>query len=553
MSQKGEQKADKSKVDILVSHENETRRLSCARDFDSLSNAATGSFYELTSELGEKVTSSNLDSLLGPPTQRSLVRFKLSKKSARPDDGGGGAAGRSLAFRRSRSPVRTRSPMGTARRPRRGDTANASPHGRKFVGRPLSSVKETVGNNSGSNLAGLNRNSARSLSAVHSEQGIDILDRFLEAIRHIAAELEADKAAEKIIDETCKLLNADRATLFFVDDVANELILLVAKGAKSIRLPMGSGIAGHVAQCGETMNIKDAYKEKMFNDSFDKKTGYRTKSILATPVKDYDGEIVAVLQVINKNGTDQGFSQVDETLIENLSSHVGVTLRNAQYYQQAASSRRQVSSLTYIIQQLHSEPNTQSLIYTINQHIPDLLDAELSQVFVVDRARGNLILHQADVAKEMRYPLDTGLAGWVAKSGELVNLADAYSDPRFSSELDEELGFKTKSIICVPIKDSEHGVVGVLQVLNKVDDVFLEEDEQILETLMTIAGSILAKDSLFQRQVKPSEIGAAADLDIVPHGKPLRGRHQRQSSGSTTPLMQSALEEIVEEDEEEME
>lgn len=121
-------------------------------------------------ELGEKVTSSNLDSLLGPPTQRSLVRFKLSKKSARPDDGGGGAAGRSLAFRRSRSPVRTRSPMGTARRPRRGDTANASPHGRKFVGRPLSSVKETVGNNSGSNLAGLNRNSARSLSAVHSEQ-----------------------------------------------------------------------------------------------------------------------------------------------------------------------------------------------------------------------------------------------------------------------------------------------------------------------------------------------------------------------------------------------
>lgn len=57
------------------------------------------------------------------------------------------------------------------------------------------------------------------------------------------------------------------------------------------------------------------------------------------------------------------------------------------------------------------------------------------------------------------------------------------------------MGFKTKSIICVPIKDSEHGVVGVLQVLNKVDDVFLEEDEQILETLMTIAGSILAKDS----------------------------------------------------------
>ena len=63
----------------------------------------------------------------------------------------------------------------------------------------------------------------------------------------------------------------------------------------------------------------------------------------------FSGEIVAVLQVINKNGNgDEGFTQVDETLIENLSSHVGVTLRNAQYYQQAASSRRQVRARVHI-------------------------------------------------------------------------------------------------------------------------------------------------------------------------------------------------------------
>jgi len=66
---------------------------------------------------------------------------------------------------------------------------------------------------------------------------------------------------------------------------------------------------------------------------------------------------------------------------------------------------------------------------------------------------------------------------------------------------------------------------------------------------------ILLYGRMFQRQIKPSESGAAADLDISTHGHVglPRSRHQRQSSGSTTPLMQSGLEEIIEEDEEEEE
>uniref|UniRef100_A0A6A7G7R3 Dual 3',5'-cyclic-AMP and-GMP phosphodiesterase n=1 Tax=Hirondellea gigas TaxID=1518452 RepID=A0A6A7G7R3_9CRUS len=384
----------------------------------------------------------------------------------------------------------------------------------------------------------------RSMSAVGHEEGDETLDRFLEAIRLIASELEPHKAALKIIEETCKLLKADRATMFFVDDAEKVLVLLVAKGADSIRVPMGSGIAGHVAQSGQTINIPDAYKEKRFNPSFDKQSGFRTKAILATPVRDYDGEIVAVLQAINKIDAP-AFTHIDVTLIENLASHVGVTLRNAQYYQNAASSKKQVSSLIYVIKNLHNEPNTQSLIYTLNQHIPDLLMAERCTVYVVDRARQQLVLMQNDVSVDMRFGMNSGLAGFVATQGELLNIPDAYEDPRFNKEYDEKFDFITRTVLCCPIINPDHEVIAVLQVINKTtEEVFLEEDEQIVETLMTLVGAILAKDPMFQTKSRISEIGVAADLDMSK-----RGRHSRQNS-TGTPLEQ-LLEEISEEDEQE--
>eukprot|EP01083_Nonionella_stella_P178315 629497_1 len=358
--------------------------------------------------------------------------------------------------------------------------------------------------------------------------GDNTLDRFLAAIRHIASELEAEKAALKIVDETCKLVDAARATMFFVDDSTDELVLLVAKGSDSIRIPLGSGIVGHVAVTGRTINVADAYTDDRFDATTDTQTSFETKSVLATPVRDYDGEIVAVLQAVNKrNG--QVFSTIDETLIENLASHVGVSLRNAQYYQQAVTSKRQVSSLIFIIKLLHSEPNIQSLIYTLTQHTPDLLVAEYCVVFVVDRSRKQLNMMRSD-GSTLRRPISNGIAGYVATSGALVNIPDACADTRFDPESDQRLGHVTGSVLAMPIKNREGVVIGVLEAFNKAnDDFFQEEDEQMLETLLGIAGEILSKDPIFRAKDRPSEIGVAADLTV-----PKSGRHHLKTLSSTS-------------------
>ena len=97
-----------------------------------------------------------------------------------------------------------------------------------------------------------------------------------------------------------KLVNADRCTIFYVDDENEQLFFNVDQDDMQIRIPLRSGIAGEVAVKARTLNIPDAYADKRFNTSVDKQTGYKTRSILCVPVKNRAEKVIAVLQMINK-------------------------------------------------------------------------------------------------------------------------------------------------------------------------------------------------------------------------------------------------------------
>ena len=118
----------------------------------------------------------------------------------------------------------------------------------------------------------------------------------------VAAEKDIDKLIKTIAEETKTALNADRCTVYMYDKEKNELYSKVATGldTKELRIPADKGLAGHVLQTGETINIKDAYSDSRFNPEVDKKTGYRTKTILCMPIKNFNQEIIGVFQVLNK-------------------------------------------------------------------------------------------------------------------------------------------------------------------------------------------------------------------------------------------------------------
>jgi putative ABC transport system ATP-binding protein len=121
-----------------------------------------------------------------------------------------------------------------------------------------------------------------------------------------------------------QLLHAERSSLFLVD--GDTLLLKVASNLEDdeeIRIPIGTGIAGAVAQSGQIINIPDAYADPRFNPEVDKKTGFRTRSILSLPVKDRHGAVFAVAQLLNRRD-GQPFDRNDEHRYASYIESIGV-------------------------------------------------------------------------------------------------------------------------------------------------------------------------------------------------------------------------------------
>ena len=124
-------------------------------------------------------------------------------------------------------------------------------------------------------------------------------------------------------------MNADRCALFILDEANEQLWSQLADGA-TIRCGRTEGIVGWVASHNTTLNIPDAYADSRFNPDVDKQTEYHTHSILATPVLNAANELTGVIQMVNKKGGP--FTADDEELLLMIASQAGVTLKNAQLY-----------------------------------------------------------------------------------------------------------------------------------------------------------------------------------------------------------------------------
>jgi HD-GYP domain-containing protein (c-di-GMP phosphodiesterase class II) len=155
------------------------------------------------------------------------------------------------------------------------------------------------------------------------------LDVILEVTRKLMSVTDLDALLLTMAQATAELLAADRATIFVVDRERNELWSRVALGAGEIRFPVGTGIAGAVAQTGETINIPDAYADPRFNPEPDRLSGYHTKSLLTFPMKGNEGRVIGVFQVVNKRG-GRPFTQTDEETLTSLGASAAVAVENAQ-------------------------------------------------------------------------------------------------------------------------------------------------------------------------------------------------------------------------------
>jgi len=171
--------------------------------------------------------------------------------------------------------------------------------------------------------------------------------RFLvEASKVLNSTLDLGELLNIILSIATKYTTGDRGSLFLVDHNKQEIWSLIAQGLeqKEIRLPMGRGIAGTVAETGEIVNLADAYDDPRFDRSWDQRSGYRTGSLLCLPINDRAGKIVGVLQLLNK--ADGSFNQTDVKFLEDLSVHSAIALENARLHRESLERQQMERELS---------------------------------------------------------------------------------------------------------------------------------------------------------------------------------------------------------------
>ncbi|MDQ6964094.1 MAG: adenylate/guanylate cyclase domain-containing protein, partial [Mariprofundales bacterium] len=144
--------------------------------------------------------------------------------------------------------------------------------------------------------------------------------------------IELSVLLQKVMSEAKRMLNAERSTLFMNDEQSNELWSEVGEGDNKteIRFPNHLGIAGAVFTSGRSVNIPYAYADLRFNPSFDRQTGFFTRSILCVPVANKQGKIIGVTQVLNKQGGP--FSAEDESRLRAFTAQIAIGLENANMF-----------------------------------------------------------------------------------------------------------------------------------------------------------------------------------------------------------------------------
>ncbi|MFN0156468.1 MAG: ATP-binding protein [Bacteroidota bacterium] len=171
-----------------------------------------------------------------------------------------------------------------------------------------------------------------------SRTKLDKLHLLVDASKTVNSSLDLDVLLVAILDAATRSTSADRGTLYLMDEKTGELWSKTAQGTSEIRLPPGKGLAGYVAKTGETVNIPDAYADPRFNPEIDKRSGYKTHNVLCMPMRDRDGKIVGVFQLLNKTGGT--FTPEDESFIDAFSVHAALALENARIARDMVNNER---------------------------------------------------------------------------------------------------------------------------------------------------------------------------------------------------------------------
>jgi signal transduction histidine kinase len=333
--------------------------------------------------------------------------------------------------------------------------------------------------------------------------------RFGRALRDVGlalgTTLDLDPLLELILEKITEALEADRATLYLRDEATDELLSQIVQGdeVRTIRLMPGQGIAGHVAKTGKPLRIDDAYQDARFRAEWDVLSGYRTKTILAAPMKNHEGRTIGVVQVLNKrHGT---FTDVDGVILAALATHAAVSIDNSRLF---FSVRQKNKDLLDIQEKLEHRVRDLKLLFDLESSmgratsLEEIILAVLGEamrsceakgaaIALRDTVSGDLFLHvvgeppasrKKDAGHLRRIPLEegTGVVGYAMKNHTVVRVRANDETPARPDEVAGLFRFEANAALAVPLDGDDGQPLGALALYGKRDWAgFTDEDREL--------------------------------------------------------------------------
>jgi len=349
------------------------------------------------------------------------------------------------------------------------------------------------GGNFGTFLAPLSKERFREV-VTDVEQKLRIVNQTLSMLDMQGFDTILEEMLSSITLKTGELLNADRTTIWLLDPEKGELYTTIAQseGGQSVelRIPADRGIVGEVATSRRVVNIPfDFYDDprSVAAKQIDKKNNYRTYTMLTMPLENEQGDLVAVVQLINKLKPDippqadleqkidrRGFTSEDEKVFEDFAPSIRLTLESSRSFYVATQRQRAANALIQATQSLSkSSLDLEDTLKKVMDEAKKLMNADRSTLWLIDAEKDQLWtkIPINDKLTELRIPRGAGFAGQVATTGEpLLIPFDLYDHPnsQTSKETDQKTGYRTCSMLCMPIFNADGDLIGVTQLVNKI-------------------------------------------------------------------------------------
>ncbi|TGM06268.1 GAF domain-containing SpoIIE family protein phosphatase [Leptospira jelokensis] len=325
------------------------------------------------------------------------------------------------------------------------------------------------------------------------------------------------------------LLEAEASSLFLLEN-DEFLYCEVALGEKGeiiqeyARLEFGEGIVGMVAKEKKPIALEDAYKDPRFNPGMDKRTGFKTKSLICVPLF-VEERLIGTLEVINKTN-DRIFNDADLEYLISLSEVAATAIQNANT-KDSLDKRILELSLLYEFEKLSvSEKSLNELGKWMLNRVLEYLGASSGTIYLANNTKQELGILAAkgipeDAYDQIKVPYGTGVSGWVAEKKESLLIHNLDMDPRYNKL--SPYRFESKSLISAPLI-YQNELLGVISINNKISGyAFLHSDLDLLTNIAARLSNTIKNAQLFHQIVDTGkELSRAKNImqKIMPSNLP---------------------------------